>query len=178
MNFINAEDYDLLQLLLNDQVVAMSEFQLWEKPEEGHLMDIAIANHKNTNEKQWITALVKHCRITRFNNPKVDPVIFSQLSLDLPSIKAMFAKYVYPITIVDQALWLGVLRLDVKLDELREMFSGFDDIFFCAICPREAGELIKVYKKYAKQELKTTELETAAKNSYEIKAQYLENMNT
>jgi len=160
MHFINPKDFDLLQNLLNEHVLTMTEFQAWEKPEEGQFMDVAMANYQNTNDHAWITNLIKQCAIHRFNNPKIDPVVFSQLQLDIESIKTMFSLYIYPIAIVEQALWIGVLRRDTDLDAIRQMFEGFSDIFFCAICPREAAELVTVYKKYAKQELKTVELET------------------
>lgn len=159
MHFLNPKDYDLLQNLLNEHVITMTEFQSWKQPEEGNLMDVAMDNHQSTSEHAWITNLIKQCGIHRFNNPKIDPVVFSQLKLDIESIKTLFSLYVYPVAIVEQALWVGILRRDTDLNVIKQMFEGFDDIFFCALCPREAAELITVYKKYAKQELKTVELE-------------------
>lgn len=165
MHFYKPEDYKLLQTLLNESVITMTEFQKWEKPEEGLLMRSAIENADKIDEKKWIAALIKLVHIQRYEAPKVEPIIFSSLNLDIPTIRLLFDQTIYPLTIINNAIWLGMLRLDsLEHGEYKALFEDFSDVFYCAITPKEANLAEMEYRRYAKQTLKTVELEPDPKH--------------
>lgn len=154
MQFLDPKDFDLLQKLFNHQTIMMSQFQKWEKPEEGSLIEVVKAHHASIPDGIWVKHLIKELKITRFNRPQVDPSIYSQLSIDPESIISIIKGSVYPLNIVNNNLWVGILRSDTDLDDVSAAFPGFEGIFFCALSPSEAHALDTALLKYGRQVLK------------------------
>jgi hypothetical protein len=154
MQFLDPKDFDLLQKLFNSQTITMSQFQKWEKPEEGSLVEVIKAHHESVSDGIWVKHLIKELKITRFNQPQIDPNIYSQLNIDPESIVSIIKSSIYPLNIVHNNLWVGVLRSDTKLDDISEVFPGFTDFFFCAVSPGEAHALDTALLKYGRQVLK------------------------
>lgn len=159
MQFTNPKDYELLQSMLNEGVFSLADYQSWEVPEEGELLASALHNAEKIDNKRWISSLIKVLQIHRFNAPTVHHSLFSELDLDLSSIRTIISNFCYPLSIIDDCLWVGVLKMDVKKEELVSMFEGFDELFLCAISPMEARGIEKEYRLYVKQSLKTMDLE-------------------
>jgi hypothetical protein len=151
MQFLESKDFDLLQKLFNTQTITMSQFQKWDKPEEGSLMEVIKQNHETIKDGPWIRDLIKELKITRFNQPQIDASIFSQLAINPESIVAIIKSSIYPLSIVANNLWVGVLRADTELTSIPDVFPGFSRIFFCAISPREARLLDDALLRYGRQ---------------------------
>jgi len=154
MQFFEPKDFDLLQKLFNSQTLSMSQFQKWDKPEEGSLMETVKANRHSVEDGIWIKNVIKELKVTRFNSPHIDPSIYSQLQIDPESIVSIIRSGVYPLMIMGNDLWVGIVRPDTNLEQVKSTFPGFGHIFFCALSPRESHELDEAMLKYAKQVLK------------------------
>jgi hypothetical protein len=154
MQFLDPKDFDLLQKLFNSQTITMSQFQKWEKPEEGSLIEIVKSHHHTISEGLWVKHLIKDLKIARFNRPQIDPSIYSELNIDPESIISIIKSSIYPLCITNNNLWVGILRSDSKLDTIPEIFPEFSDLFFCALSPSDANALDSALLKYGRQVLK------------------------
>lgn len=151
MQFLEPKDFDLLQKLFNTQTITMSQFQKWKKPEEGSIIEVIKANHTTISSGIWVKHLIKALKITRFNQPQIDPSIYSQLSIDPESIVSIIKGSIYPLIITNNNLWVGILRSDTNIGDISSVFPGFDNLFFCALSPSEAHQLDESLLKYGRQ---------------------------
>lgn len=168
MQFRNPKDYELLQAMLNEGVFSLADYQGWEEPEEGDLLASALHNAPKINSRRWIAALIKTLQIHRYNSPIVHHNLFSELALDIDSIRSIIGLFCYPLNVIDDCLWVGVLRMDVNKEELNKVFEGFDSLFLCAISPEEAVVIEKEFRLYVKQSLKTMDLELELQTQREM----------
>ena len=132
----------------------MSIFQKWKKPEEGRLEVVVKNNAETIDANGWIKSLIQHHKIHRFGSPVVSPSVFKHLNIGQEELMDIMRETTYPLTITNNDIWVGILRHDTKLEQVRQALNGFNNHYFCAISPIEARSLDKEFVKYGKQVLK------------------------
>ena len=143
-------DFPLQQEILNNGVYRSPEFQTFDLPEEGALLEVVRANAHRVRGENWVSWLIKKHGFTRINNPQVDKEWLRSLSLPTSLILRLLDAGIYPLSKSGRTVLVAASRPDRK-DVLEELTGTLNAVrvFPVAITPMEMRELHAIYDEFA-----------------------------